>query len=439
LVVSPPHRNPILLPLRSTRQFSAIAETADSIPIPEARIAWELSDSNLAKFDPSTGVLTTKAVGTVTLTARLPGITPAVWTIQVTPGEVTVQPSRIGLLVGQRTTLSALLKDSGSDGGKASGVKWSSDHPEIAAARENGAVEALGLGHAVLTATMPWGKQAAADVFVVGDLTLTSNRSGSFGIYQMRALPPASLSPVLVDNYSNLQAALSPDRTRIAFSSNRSGSFDLYTMDPDGQNLQRLTSAPGNEGDPAWTSDGRRIVYTATSGTNTQIASIAADGSDNRQLTTASGGNHSPSVAVDGRSIAFVSARAGNHAIYIMNPDGTNQRRLTKGSARETSPKFSRGGDLFYVVERGGSSRGSKVMRLNPSGGGTSQVLQTEDPISSLAVSRDAARLVFVVGSIRDAARGRVDFSLAFQSLAPGSHPVPVSLQPGEQVLTPSF
>ena len=50
-------------------------------------------------------------MGTTTLTARIPGITPAVWTIQVVAGEIGVEPSRVGLLVGQRTTLAALLLD----------------------------------------------------------------------------------------------------------------------------------------------------------------------------------------------------------------------------------------------------------------------------------------------------------------------------------------
>ena len=162
-------------------------------------------------------------------------------------------------------------------------------------------------------------------------------------------------------------------------------------------------------------------------------------GGDNRQLTTASGGNHSPTVSPDGRTIAFVSARSGNHAIYTMNIDGTNQRRLTKGSARETNPRYARNGDLFYVVERGGGSKGSRVMRVTRSNGNVSQVLQTDEPISSMAVSREGDRLAYVVGQIRDAAKGRVEFSLFLQTTASRNPPVSVPVQPGEQILSPSF
>lgn len=439
LVVSPPQAGPIQVPLRATRQFTAVAESSDSTAIPEARVSWELSDTGVAGFDPASGVLTPKALGTTTLTARIAGITPAVWTIQVVAGEIGVEPSRVGLLVGQRITLSALLRDQAGAGGRTPAVRWSSDRPEVATVRESGGVvDAVSPGHAGVSATTPWGKKASADVFVVGDLLLSSNRAGAYGIYQMRAPGPTNLLPVLVDSVTNIQAALSPDRTRVAFSSSRNGSFDIYVMDADGKSLRRLTSSPGNEGEPAWTPDGTRIVYTSTTGTTAQIAIMSADGGENRQLTIASGGNHSPSVSSDGRTIAFVSARDGNHAIYMMNLDGSNQRRLVKSSARQTNPRFFRNGDLVYVMERGGGSKGSKVMRLT-AGGSDSQLLQTEDPIAALAVSRDGDRLAYVLGRTRDVAKGRVDYSFFLQSTVPGSPPVAVPLQPGEQIVSPSF
>jgi Tol biopolymer transport system component len=441
LVVTPPQGGLIQVPLRSTRSFTAVAESADSTPIPEAQISWELSDTSVATFDRTTGVLTPKMLGTTTLTARIPGINPAVWTIRVVAGEITVEPTKVGLLVAQRASFSAVLRDwdVSSSPARTPGVSWSSDRPDVAQVRENGQVEALSLGHAVITATMPWGKKATADVFVVGDLLVSSNRAGAYGIYQLRAAGSLGVVPVLTDSASNVQAMLSPDRTRIVFSSNRNGQYDLYAMDPAGSNLRRLTTATGHEGEPTWTPDATRIVYTATTGTVSHIAIMSSEGAENRQLTTASGGNHSASVSPDGRTIAFVSARDGNHAIYTMGIDGSNQRRLTRGSGRETSPRYTRNGDLFYVTERGGGSRGSKVMRMASGGGASSQVLQTDEPVTALAVSREGDRLAYIVGRIRDASKGRVDFSLYLQSTTPGRPAVPVPLQPGEQISSLSF
>jgi Tol biopolymer transport system component len=440
LVVSPQQSaGPIYVPLKSTRQFTAVAEAVDSTPIPEARVTWELADTAVVAFDRASGVLTPKVLGTTTLTARLAGIQPAVWTVQVVAGDIVVGPDRVGLVSGQRATLSAAIRDEqGTPAGRAPGVRWSSDRPDIAVAREGGVVDAVSPGHAVVTATTPWGKSAKADVFVTGDLLLSSNRAGSFGIYQIRTGGSMALVQLLGDTATNIQASPSPDRTRIAFSSNRGGNFDIYVMDADGRSPRRLTNDPRNESDPVWTPDGNRIVYTSTRGTGTQIGIMSSDGSE-IVLTSAPGGNHSPAVSPDGATIAFVSGRDGNQEIYVMGLDGSNQRRLTRSSVRESSPRFFRNGDLAYAVERGGGSKGSRIMRMTLANSKTTPLVQTEYPVPSLAVSREGDRLAYVVGRIADAAKGRVDFSLFLQSTAPGSQPVAVPLKPGEQILTPSF
>lgn len=439
LVVSPHQGVTIQVPLRATRQFTAVAEADDSSPIPEARVTWKLSDSTVASFDAASGILTPKALGTTLLTASLPGITPAVWTVEVVAGEIAIEPGRVGLLVGQRTSLTVLLReDQGGTSNKATGVKWSSDHPEVALARE-GVIDALATGHALVTAAAPWGTSATAHVYVTGDLLLVSNRGGSYGIYQLRSTAPGDFLPLLVDTATSIQAALSPDRTRVAFSSNRAGgSYDIYVADADGKNLKRLTSNPANEGEPAWTADGKHVLYTATTGATTQIALVALDGSENRSLTMGPSRNTSPAVSADGRSIAFVSTRDGNQEIYTMNPDGSNQRRMTKSPGREWNPRFLPTGDLIYVAEIGGKSKGSKVMRGGVAGR-AGQLFATEHPIASLGLSREGDRIAYVVGRIIDAAKGRVEFSLFLQSTAPRSQPVAIPLRPGEQVLTPSF
>ncbi len=122
-----------------------------------------------------------------------------------------------------------------------------------------------------------------------------------------------------------------------------------------------------------------------------------------------------------------------------MNLDGSDQRRLTKTSLRESSPRFFRNGDLAYVVERGGRSKGSSVMRLAWGGTSTSQVLQTDYPMPALSISRDGDRLAYSVGRITNAAKSQVEFSLFLQSTAPGSPPTAVPLHPGEQILSPAF
>ena len=430
------------LPLRTARRVTAFAEAGDSTPIPEARVTWEVGDSAIIGYDAVKSELTGRGLGTTTLTARLYGFEPAVWTVQVIPGTLGLDRRRLGLGVGERDSLTATLLDpqGGPLGPAPAGeMRWTSDRPEVLRASPGGILDGIRPGRAVVTAAAPWGKTVTADVFVVADLLLASNRSGRFGIYQMRSNVPDTLRPILSDSAGNVQPALSPDRTRIAFSSNRSGSYDLYLMDADGGSPRRLTTDPGIEGEPVWTPDGSRIVFTATPADGLpQIWSLRPDGKPAQALTALPGGNQSPAVSADGRTLAFVSTRDGNQEIYLMPIEGGAARRVTRTEQRESSPRFLPGGDLMFVTERD-RSKGSRVVRLTGTAGEVATVVETEEPIAGIATSRDGRRMAYVVGRLADAGKSKAKFGLFVQSLDPGSTPSAVALRPGEHTLSPTF
>ena len=442
LLVTPrPSLGAIQLPMRSVRRVTAIPEAADSTPIPEARVSWAVGDTSIIAYDVAKGELTGRAIGTTTLTSRLYGFDPVVWTVQVIPGTLGLDRRRVGIGLGERDSLRAVLLDeNGKPLGPASGLEWSSDQADVVRVSPGGIIDGLRPGRAVVTAAAAWGKSVTADVFVVEDLFLASNRGGGFGIYQIRSAVADTLQPVLADNFGNIQPALSPDRSRIAFSSNRGGSYDLYLMDADGKNPRRLTTDPGNEGEPAWTPDGSRIVYAATpKAGQPQLYSLRPDGNTPDALTAGPGGNHSPAVSADGRTVAFVSTRDGNQEIYLMPAEGGEARRITRTEQRESYPRFLPNGDLIFVGERGGRSKGSRIVRLTGTEGPGVAVVQTDEPIGGLAVSRDGSRIAYVVGRLTDAVRRRAQFNLFVQPLAAGSAPATVTLRPGEHVVSPSF
>ncbi len=437
LVVSPkPVAEPIQIPLRASRMFTAVAEAADSTPVPEARITWAVGDSTRASFDRATGTLVARDTGATSLTARLQGFEPVVWLVQILPGVLGLDRPRAGLRPGERVTLAAsLLDDEGKVTGPAS-VEWSSDHPEVAAVTA-GEVRAVAPGHAVISAKSVWGATVTADVYVTAELLVAANRGGTFGLYQLQPETPDTMVPLLVDDGGNVQGVRSPDRTRVAFSSERGGSYDLYVMDADGTNVHRLTSDPGAEGEPAWTPDGARIIYTATPrGGAPQLVSVRADGNDARAITSSEGGNRGADVSPDGRRVAFVSLRDGNPEIYETDIGGGAARRITKTSDKESNPRYLPSGDLVYLVEKGGKTR---VMRLSAGGTTAAQVLEIDQPVIALAVSRDGERLAYVAGNLAETGKGKSELSLRIQPLAPGSKPMLVPLRPGEQVLSPSF
>jgi WD40 repeat protein/Big-like domain-containing protein len=438
LVVSPkPPTEALQLPLRGTREFSAVAQAADSTPIPEARITWELGDTTKASFDRATGALTARDTGTTTLTARLRGFESVVWRLHIIAGVLGLDRTRAGVRLGERVTLAAnLLDEAGKVVAPATGVEWSTDRPEVAVV-SRGEVRAISPGRAVVTATLPGGKPVTADIFVTADLLVASNRSGAFGIYQVRPESPDTLLPVLVDGGANVLGVLSPDRTRIAFSSNRAGSYDLYVMDADGRDVRRITVDAGSEGDPVWTPDGSRILYSAAPRAGPpQVMSIRPDGGDPRPIAASTGGNRGPDVSPDGRRVAFVSTRDGNPEIYEVGIDGGEARRLTKSGDRENSPRYLPNGDLIYVLEKGSKAR---VMRLSQGGAAPLPVLEIDQPVIALDVSRDGERVVYVAGKLAEAGKGKSQLTLRIQPFGAGSTSLLVPLRPGEQVLSPSF
>jgi uncharacterized protein YjdB len=439
LVVTPrPAAGAIQVPVRAARKVTMVAEADDSTPIPEARGQWEVGDTALIAYDTSKAELLGRALGTTTLTARLYGFDPVVWTVQVIPGVLGLDRRRVGIGMGERDSLRArLLDENGKPRGNPSELTWTSSAPQVLQVSGDGVIDGLRPGRATVTAAAPWGKTAAADVFVVADLFVSSNRSGNPGIYQLRSGVPDTLRRVLVDSFANIQPALSPDRTRIAFSSARAGSYDLYLMDADGGNLQRLTTEAGREDEPVWTPDGTGLVYTVTrQGQQPQLYALRPNGRPAQALTAEPGGNHSPAISADGRSLAFVSTRDGDQEIYVMPVGGGEPRRVTHTGQRDSQPRFLPNGDLIYVVERG---KGSRLVRLAGAQGEPQTVLETDEPISGLAVSRDGRRVAYVIGRPTEPSKGKAQLRLFVRSLAAEATPAQVTLRPGEQVLSPAF
>jgi uncharacterized protein YjdB len=430
-----PGTTPILIPLGQSRRITAMAQAADSSPIPDVQVRWEVADSTLAGYNPATGDLEGRAIGTSSLTARVAGFQPASWAFTVVPNRLRLERARVGLSPGGRATVAAsLLDEENRVVGPAAGLAWSSDRPEVAAVDPSGTITGGRIGRAAITAATPWGASARLDVFVTGDVVLASDRRGGFGIWQAHLTAPDSLLPVLVDSMSNTQPALSPDRTRIAFSSNRGdrdGNFDIFVMDADGGGIRRLTGERGTDGEPAWTPDGESIVFTSARAGAPQLYVVAVDSGEARLLTSAPGGNHSPAVSPDGRTVAFVSLRDGIPRVYRIGLDGSGEARVAAGALREGAPAFLPGGELLYGVER---SRNSREWRVVRAGSPPAPLFDTEQPLAMLSASRDGERVIYVT------ARGnRPEYRVFLRGLTPGGLAVPLRPRKGEQVPSARF
>jgi hypothetical protein len=79
------------------------------------------------------------------------------------------------------------------------------------------------------------------------------------------------------------------------------------------------------------------------------------------------------------------------------------------------------------------------LLRIAPGAAAATPVLETEQPIASLAISRDGAKAAYVLGRLADAGKGKAQLNLFVHPLAGGATPTQVPLRPGEQTVSPSF
>lgn len=149
------------------------------------------------------------------------------------------------------------------------------------------------------------------------------------------ALPSIPTTPT-TPNQSNAN--------RIAFSSNRDGDFEIYTMNPDGNDVQRVTTATGDDTKPAWSRDKTKLAFASERDGNSEIYVVPiANGKPNgpeQRITNDPAFDGAPSWNPDGTQLVFESNRATRdstetltrleQAIYVVNVNTKNVRRLTQ-------------------------------------------------------------------------------------------------------------
>jgi TolB protein len=162
------------------------------------------------------------------------------------------------------------------------------------------------------------------------------------------------------------------DSSRIVFESFRDGNPEIYAMDPDGQNVTRLTTNSISDEHPDWSPGQRQIAFDRLVGENLEIFAMNADGSSATRLTEHPERDRNPSWSPDGTRIAFESYRDGNREIYVMDADGSGERRLTTHPAEDLDPAWAPDSrSLVFASTRDGnyeiyvmSAEGGDVRRL---------------------------------------------------------------------------
>lgn len=139
---------------------------------------------------------------------------------------------------------------------------------------------------------------------------------------------------------------------RIAFSSNRDGNFEIYTMNPDGTDVQRITTATGDDTKPAWSRDKTKLAFVSERDGNPEIYIQNIAGGKPvgaaKRITDNPAFDGAPSWNPDGTQLVFESQRGGPNTLYILDTETRVVNRLTQRTGfLEQNPAWSPKGDLI--------------------------------------------------------------------------------------------
>lgn len=204
-----------------------------------------------------------------------------------------------------------------------------------------------------------------------GRIVVTACGEGDLSTCRLEAVDPDTgrSEPLAVPGAQGalFGSAISPDGSLVAYAQPGEGlfwdasAFDIWRDALAGGQARRLTTDPGNDGDPAWSPDGGRIAFVSDRdrnghcifhdcvGSAGEIYVMDADGGAQRRLTRNPASDVSPTWAPDGTRIAFAripDGRSPQYDLFVTNADGGCETRITSGSAWEWQPDWdrSRGG-----------------------------------------------------------------------------------------------
>src|SRR5205085_5731833 len=135
--------------------------------------------------------------------------------------------------------------------------------------------------------------------------------------------PAGPSRPLVSSSRSQLNPALSPDGTKVAFQSDQGGSSEIWMCDVDGSNLIALTSFRGPlTGSPRWSPNGRSIVFDSRAAGLSGIYVVGVDGGPAVSIATGMSNAESPSWSNTGDWLYFGARRDGVGQVWKIRRGG---------------------------------------------------------------------------------------------------------------------
>lgn len=177
-----------------------------------------------------------------------------------------------------------------------------------------------------------------------------------------------SLTRLANHPWDDMQPAISPDGTRLAYTSRRNGFWDIYIYDLASDQSIRVTDSPAYDGNPTWSPDGNWLAYDSYRSGNLDIfiQSVADLTQPPVQLTFDPAGDFDPSWSPTANILAFTSLRTGESEIWLAHLDQTDDQLVDfsqNPASADSQPAWSPDGQsLAWTSE----TNGSRMVMVSP-------------------------------------------------------------------------
>jgi Tol biopolymer transport system component len=176
----------------------------------------------------------------------------------------------------------------------------------------------------------------------------------------------------------------------------------IYSIEPDGTDRARLTTANHARLDPSWSPDGASIAYVARSDRGDMLRIMAADGSASRVVVTGPFEGYrtprSPTFSPDGTQLAFCgrSPIDEDHPfarVFVVNVDGTGLAAISNWRHPNCFLSWSPDGSKIAAGTYGRD--GTAIVTID-AGGGDRQIVVGDELNFTPEWSPDGSHLVFL-------------------------------------------
>jgi serine/threonine protein kinase/Tol biopolymer transport system component len=181
---------------------------------------------------------------------------------------------------------------------------------------------------------------------------------GSISIWMVDLARASAPSRFTVESGGNFDPVWSPDGAQLVFTSNRTGTFDLYWHPANGSGQDELLLKPDKgAGAPDWSRDGRFLAYSSSG--DVEVLPLSGLGSSKVErgkpfaFLQTSFDEGDPAFSPDGRWMAYYSTESGQRQIYVQSfPAGGSKSRISEGGGSE--PRWRGDGrELFFLAPDG--------------------------------------------------------------------------------------